>query len=48
MKIKIKKYEQALVILPGCKGLEKLVLYDNLKTMGYRWGVRDRKWSLAG
>ncbi len=46
MAIKLKKYEQALAILPGCKGLDKLVLYDNLKSLGYRWSTGDRKWSL--
>ncbi|MEG4290607.1 hypothetical protein Q5692_18955 [Microcoleus sp. C2C3] len=45
-KIKLKKYEQALVILPGCKGLDRLVLYANLKSMGYRWDMGDRKWRL--
>ncbi|MEG3859194.1 hypothetical protein, partial [Microcoleus sp. herbarium12] len=46
MAIKLKKYEQALAILPGCKGLDKLVLYDNLKSLGYCWSTGDRKWSL--
>ncbi|MEG4501294.1 hypothetical protein QUB05_21050 [Microcoleus sp. F10-C6] len=46
MKTKLKKYEQALAILPGCKGLDRSVLYDNLKSLGYRWSVGDRKWSL--
>jgi hypothetical protein len=45
-KIKLKKYEQALAILPGCKGLDRLVLYGNLKSMGYRWDIGDRKWCL--
>lgn len=46
MKIKLKKYEQAITLLPGCKGLDKLVLYDNLKMIGYRWDKDNRKWSL--
>ncbi|MEK0177742.1 hypothetical protein [Microcoleus anatoxicus] len=43
-KIKLKKYEQAIAILPRCKTLDRLVLYDNLKKMGYRWSVSDRRW----
>ncbi|MEZ2321794.1 MAG: hypothetical protein ACBR15_22615 [Microcoleus sp.] len=46
MKLKLRKYEQALAILPGCKGLDKSVLYDRLKYSGYRWNVSDRKWCL--
>ncbi|MEZ2226617.1 hypothetical protein [Microcoleus sp.] len=45
-KIKLKKYEQAIAILPRCKTLDRLVLYDNLKKMGYRWSVSDRRWCL--
>lgn len=45
-KSKLKKYEQALTILPRCKGLDRSVLYANLKNLGYRWDVGDRKWSL--
>ncbi|TAF06461.1 MAG: hypothetical protein EAZ78_02255 [Oscillatoriales cyanobacterium] len=44
MKLKLRKYEQALAILPGCKGLDKSVLYDRLKYSGYRWSVGDRRW----
>jgi hypothetical protein len=43
-KIRLKKYEQAVAILPGCKGLDRSVLYDNLKTLGYCWDIGDRKW----
>ncbi|MEK0192545.1 hypothetical protein [Microcoleus anatoxicus] len=43
-KIKLKKYEQAIAILPRCKTLDRLVLYDNLKKMGYRRSVSDRRW----
>ncbi|MEG4251085.1 hypothetical protein [Microcoleus sp. Pol10D4] len=46
MAIKLKKYEQALALLPGCRGLDKLVLYNNLRILGYRWSTGDRKWSL--
>ncbi|MCC3473290.1 MAG: hypothetical protein JGK38_23840 [Microcoleus sp. PH2017_15_JOR_U_A] len=45
MKLKLKKYEQALVILPR-KDFDRLVLYDWLKQMGYRWNSHDRKWYL--
>ncbi|MCC3533965.1 MULTISPECIES: hypothetical protein [unclassified Microcoleus] len=47
-KIKLKKYEQALALLPGCKGLDRdpSILYANLKTLGYRWSGSDRKWLL--
>ncbi|MEG4419409.1 hypothetical protein QUA70_12470 [Microcoleus sp. LAD1_D5] len=47
MKIKLKKYEQAVALLPGCRGLDKLVLYNSLNRMGYRWSVGDRKWALV-
>ncbi|MEG4807920.1 hypothetical protein QUA82_09850 [Microcoleus sp. F8-D3] len=47
MAIKLKKYEQAVAILPGCRGLDKLVLYNNLKNLGYRWSTGDRKWLLV-
>jgi hypothetical protein len=47
-KIKLKKYEQALALLPWCKGLDRdpSILYANLKTLGYRWSGGDRKWLL--
>jgi hypothetical protein len=45
-KIRLKKYEQAVALLPGCKGLDKSVLYDNLKTLGYRWDGKRNNWQL--
>ncbi|MEG4579347.1 hypothetical protein QUA71_06890 [Microcoleus sp. MON1_C5] len=46
MKIKLNKSEQALALLPGCKGVDRLVLYASLEKLGYRWSVKAGKWSL--
>ncbi|MEG4529873.1 hypothetical protein [Microcoleus sp. D2_18a_D3] len=47
MKIKLSKSEQALTLLPGCKGIDRLVLYASLEKMGYRWNIKTAKWSLV-
>jgi hypothetical protein len=44
--LKLNKYEQALTILPGCKDLDRSVLYDCLKYSGYRWDARCQKWKV--
>jgi hypothetical protein len=46
MKIKLKKYEQALAILPGCKGMDRSLLYSRLEYSGYKWNSRANKWVL--
>jgi hypothetical protein len=40
----LRKYLQALEILPDDKDLPRPVLYDYLEKMGGRWNSRAHKW----